>query len=77
MKKHGFNMKNKAGKRIRAGRALAGILSVFLFAEAVLLPWGKTVSIWAGGIPEEEEVSVSEVSADVFGENESESLAAA
>ncbi len=77
MKKHGFNMKNKAGKRIRAGRALAGILSVFLFAEAVLLPWGKTVSVWAGGIPEGEEVSVSEVSADVFGENESESLAAA
>ncbi len=43
----------KTGKRIWAGRALAGILSAFLFTEA-LLPSGRTVSVLAGGISEEE-----------------------
>lgn len=43
---------NQTGKRIRARRALAGILSAFLLAETVLLP-GKPADVWAGGIPEE------------------------
>ena len=55
MKKHELEMQNKTGKGIRAGRALAGILSVFLFAEAMLLPAGKVTSAWAGGVPEETE----------------------
>ncbi len=59
MKKIKFKTQNKTGKRIRAGRALAGILSVFLLAEAVLLPWGRAMSVWAGGIPEGEELTES------------------
>ena len=56
---------NRTGKRIRAGRALAGILSVFLFAEVFLLPMGTTKAVWAGGLPEEE------AGATVMTENES------
>ena len=52
MKKHGLNMQNKTRKRIRTGRALARILSVFLLAETILLPSGNAVSVLAGGIPE-------------------------
>ncbi len=66
---------NKTGKGIRAGRALAGILSVFLFAEALLLPLGRTVSVSAGGIPEEEDISIADMSADVLDENDTENLA--
>lgn len=60
MKKHGLIMQNKTEKRIRAGRALAGILSVFLLAETVFLPMGKSFEVSAGGIPEDEEVFVPE-----------------
>ena len=75
MKKIKFKMQNKTGKRIRAGRALAGILSVFLLAEAVLLPSGKAECVSAGGIPEGEEASVSELSANASGEEETGNLA--
>ena len=76
MKKHGFHTKNKTGKRIRAGRALAGILSAFLLAETILLPSGKAVNVLAGGLPDGEEVSVSETSAEVLDESDAGSLAA-
>ena len=56
---------NRTGKRIRAGRALAGILSVFLFAEAILLPMEKTKAVWAGGL------TGGEIAAEVSEENES------
>lgn len=68
MKKHGLNMQNKTGKGIRAGRALAGILSVFLLAETVLLPSGSAVNVLAGGIPEGETFSVSETTKETLGE---------
>ena len=55
MKELQFTKWKKIRKRIRAGRALAGILSVFLLAEAVLLPAGKGIIAWAGGAPEETE----------------------
>ena len=58
-----FNMKsqNKTKKGIRAGRALAGILSVFLLAESVMLPMKKTTEVWAGGLPESEKNATSDV----------------
>ena len=69
MKELQFTKWKKIRKRIRAGRALAGILSVFLLAEAMLLPAEKVTSVWAGGIPEGEESSISETSAEVLEEN--------
>ena len=51
MKMHLFKKQSKTGKRIRAGRALAGILSVFLLAETMMLPLGKVTKVLAGGIP--------------------------
>jgi len=66
-------VKNKAEKRIRAGRALAGILSVFLLAETVILPSGRTVSALAGGIPEEE-LSIVDTSVDAMEGNEAKSI---
>lgn len=53
MKKQFFNKQNKTGKRISAGRALAGILSAFLLAETILFPL-NTTQVWAGGIPTED-----------------------
>lgn len=53
MKKIVFKKQNRTEKRIRAGRALAGILSVFLLTETVLMPAKGTVEVWAGGIAEE------------------------
>jgi len=53
MKKIVGKMQNQTRKRIRAGRALAGILSVFLLAETALLPVNVSYMAWAGGIPEE------------------------
>ncbi len=87
MKKHGFHTKNKTEKRIRAGRALAGILSVFLLAETVFLPSERAVNVLAGGIPEGEEIFVPEVletnkeandtqTVEMLSEKGSESLAA-
>ena len=73
MRMHLFKKQSKTGKRIRAGRALAGILSVFLLAETMMLPSGKVTKVLAGGIPEGEEVSVSEN----LGEDDSGSLAVA
>lgn len=73
MKMHLFKKQSKTGKRIRAGRALAGILSVFLLAETMMLPSGKVTKVLAGGIPEGEEVSVSEN----LGEDDAGSLAVA
>ena len=69
MKKIRVKSQNKTEKGIRARRALAGILSVFLLAEAMLLPAEKVTSVWAGGIPEGEESSISETSAEVLEEN--------
>ena len=69
MKNNKMKTQNKAGKGIRAGRALAGILSVFLLAEAVLLPAGTTVNVSAGGIPEGEELSVSETTTEASGDD--------
>lgn len=43
------NNRNKTEKRIWAGRALAGILSVFLFAEAILLSMEVPKTAWAEG----------------------------
>ena len=68
MKNRKFKTQNKTEKGIRAGRALAGILSVFLLAETVLLPAGSGTNVWAGEIPED----VSEVT--VMLENEQEIL---
>ena len=73
MKKMKFKAQNKTEKRIRAGRALAGILSVFLLAETVILPSGRTVSALAGGIPEEE-LSIVDTSVDAMEGNEAESI---
>ena len=73
MRMHLFKKQSKTGKRIRAGRALAGILSVFLLAETMMLPSGKVTKVLAGGIPEGEEVSVS----DNLGEDDAGSLAVA
>ena len=73
MKKMKFKTQNKTEKRIRAGRALAGILSVFLLAETVILPSGRTVSALAGGIPEEE-LSIVDTSVDAMEGNEAESI---
>ncbi len=56
----GLNTQNKVGKRILTRCILVGILSVFLFAGAVPAPFGGTVSVLAGGIPEWEEIAVSE-----------------
>ncbi len=70
MKKRRFESQNKTGKRIRAGRALAGILSVFLLAEA-LFPSGRVVSVLAGGVPgveEKNENSLKKNSVDSAGE---------
>ena len=53
MKKKFLDRQNKTRNGIRAGRALAGILSAFLLAETVLLPV-KTTEVWAGGIPTED-----------------------
>ena len=53
MKKRVLKQQNQTGKRIRAGRALAGILSVFLLAQTVLWPVNLQKTVWAGGIPEE------------------------
>ena len=47
MNKNQLKTQNKTGKGIRAGRALAGILSVFLLAETMLLPLERTVSVSA------------------------------
>jgi len=52
MKKSVLKKQYQTRKRIRAGRALAGILSAFLLAETVLVPV-KLTKVWAGGIPEE------------------------
>ena len=68
-------VKNKAEKRIRAGRALAGVLSAFLFAEAVLLPTWSATKVLAGGLPEGEEVLTSDVSVEAPEENDAGSLA--
>jgi len=73
MKKMKFKTQNKTEKRIRAGRALAGILSVFLLAETVILPSGRTVSALAGGIPEEE-LSIVDTSVDAMEGNEAKSI---
>lgn len=67
MKKIAGKMQNKTGKRIRAGRALAGILSVFLLAETMFVPADLTET-WAGGIPEEKSVGT------VMSENVQETL---
>ncbi|MBR6537948.1 MAG: D-alanyl-D-alanine carboxypeptidase [Lachnospiraceae bacterium] len=75
MNKNQLKTQNKTGKGIRAVRALAGILSVFLLAETILLPLERTVSVSAGGIPEGEDVSIADTSADVLNENDTESLA--
>lgn len=60
MKKIRVKSQNKTEKGIRAKRALAGILSVFLLAEAVLIPMRSTTKVWAGGLPEGEEVFIPE-----------------
>lgn len=64
MKKHECNLQNKTGKGIRAGRALAGILSVFLLAETIWLPFERAANVWAGGMPEGEEVLQWETSVE-------------
>ncbi len=74
MKNNEVFMQNKTGKRIRVRRALAGILSVFLLAEAVLLPSKGTVNVFAGGIPEED-ISVSEPPAEATSKTNTESVA--
>lgn len=61
MKKFKMKSQNKTGKGIRAGRALAGILSVFLLAESVMLPMKMTTEVWAGGLPESEKNVASDV----------------
>lgn len=50
MKKNKFKMQNETGKRIRAGRALAGILSVFLLAETVMLPSRSLAAVAPEGL---------------------------
>ena len=64
MKKSEFRLQGKTGKRIWARRVLAGILSVFLTAGTVVCPMGKFENAWAGGIPEEENATVSKVMKD-------------
>lgn len=56
MKKYGLISRGKTGKRIRAGRALAGILSVYLLAETALLPTKTIADVWAGGPTEDASV---------------------
>lgn len=75
MKKHEFIMQNKTEKRIRVRRALAGILSVFFFAEAVLLPLGNVTDVFAGGNPEEDKAVISDISETTRATVTSESLA--
>lgn len=70
------NNRNKTGKRIWAGRALAGILSVFLFAETIRLPMGLPKAAWAGGPTEEENVAVV-TTGETLGDTSTDSLATA
>ena len=75
MKKADFKQQNKSRKGISVRRALAGILSVFLLAEAVILPLGKVVNVFAGGSPEEE-LFAPETAVETVGENDTGSLVA-
>ncbi len=54
MKRMFFRNNNKTGKGISARRALAGILSVFLLTETMLLPVQKSSIVFAGGSATEE-----------------------
>lgn len=75
MKTQGVKKQSKTEKRIRAGRALAGILSIFLLVETALFPLGKALEVSAGGIPEGEEVFVTEPTEETTVDRKAETLA--